>query len=302
MTTGSAEADTAKLRPTEDKRSFLRAVATSPKGLSGAIIISLVVLCAVFAPYIAPNDPARQDLAWRLAPAIWNTDSAAWSPLLGGDNLGRDLLSRVIHGARASVLIALSVVAVAASFGTLLGVVSGYFGGLVDAVISRFIDLQLAFPFMLLALVLLAVLGPGYSTLIFALALALWVSFARVARSETLRLRELEFIEASRSMGVGHVSIIFGHLIPNVLPAVLVIATLDVAIVVISEAALSYLGFGVQPPTPSWGGMISDGKDYIYESWMVVLVPGLAIFTTSIGINLFGDFLRDYTDPKLTKG
>ena len=162
----------------------------------------------------------------------------------------------------------------------------------------RVVDFQLSFPFLLLALILLAIFGPGFETLILALSVAFWVNFARLVRSETLKLRETEFVQAARSIGVSHAAIMVKHILPNAFPSIIVLATLDVAIVIISEAALSFLGLGIQPPTPSWGMMISDGRNYLYQSPWIVLAPGLAIVATAIGINLFGDFLRDTYDPR----
>ena len=279
---------------------FRHALRHSAKGLTGLGLILLVLLVALLAPVIAPHDPAAQVLEWRFAPPAWEPEGKA-ANLLGGDNLGRDILTRVVLGARVSIAVALIVVVIAGFAGSLLGAVAGYFGGVVDAVIMRLIDFQLAFPFLLLALIFMAILGPGFSTLVLALAFALWINFARVVRSETLRIRNLEFIDAARSIGVTHRRIILGHVLPNVLPSIIVIATLDVALVIIAEAALSFLGLGVQPPTPSWGLMISEGRDFLHDAPWMVLGPGLAVLMTSVGINLFGDFLRDVYDPRLQR-
>ncbi len=265
----------------------------SAKGITGLALVTLVLLVAVAAPLLAPHDPARQMLEWRfLAPG-----SAAH--LLGGDNLGRDILSRVIVGTRTSIAVAVLVVGTASIIGSMLGVLSGYAGGVLDTVIMRLVDFQLAFPFLLMALIVMAVLGPGFWTLVLALVMPLWVRFARVVRAEALRVAQLEYIDAARSIGVSTLRIMLGHVLPNVLPSIIVLATLDVALVIIAEAALSFLGLGVQPPTPSWGGMISQGRDFLGDAPWMVLAPGLAILLTAIGINLFGDFLRDTYDPRL---
>jgi ABC-type dipeptide/oligopeptide/nickel transport system permease subunit len=276
----------------------LHALATSPKGLTGAAIFAVMLLTALFAPVLAPHDPAAQVVAHRFLPPAW-ADGGDWSCLLGGDNLGRDILSRVIVGARASLAIGFLVVATSMAGGSLLGAAAGYFGGAVDAIIMRVVDFQLAFPFILLAIICMAVLGPGFWSSFAALAVAIWVNYARLVRGEALKLRELDYVLAARSIGVSGARIVIGHVIPNVLPTILVMATLDIAWVIIFEAALSFLGLGVQPPTPSWGVMISEGRNYLYESHWMTLGPGLAILATSVGINLLGDFLRDTYDPRL---
>jgi ABC-type dipeptide/oligopeptide/nickel transport system permease subunit len=279
---------------------FWRALRRSAKGLTGFALIALMVATALAAPIVAPHDPARQVIEWRFLPPAW-ADGGDPAHLLGGDDLGRDIFSRVLLGARTSIAVALIVVVLATTFGSLLGALAGYFGGLLDAVIMRLAEFQLAFPFLLLALMFMAVLGPGFATLVTALTVALWVNFARVVRGEAMKIRPLEYIEAARSIGVPTWRIVLGHVLPNVFPAIVVLATLDVALVIIAEAALSFLGLGVQPPTPSWGMMISDGRDFLYEAPWMVLGPGVAILCTSIGINLFGDFLRDTYDPRLER-
>ncbi|WP_417584647.1 ABC transporter permease [Pelagibacterium sp.] len=281
-------------------RSFLRSLRQSPKGMSGLVMIALMVGCAVFANWLAPHEHAVQVLDWRFAPTVWQ-DGGSTTNLLGGDNLGRDVLSRTIMGAQVSIQVALIVVSIALVVGTLLGAIAGFFGGIVDTIIMRIVDFQLAFPFLLLALIFMAVLGPGFATLVMALAFALWINFARVVRSETMRIRKLDFIDAATTMGVTRMQIIFTHVLPNVLPAVLVVATLDIALVIISEAALSFLGLGVQPPTASWGVMISEGRDFLYDQPWIVIAPGIAVLISAVGINLFGDFLRDYFDPRLER-
>ncbi len=279
---------------------FWRALRRSPKGLTGFVLIALALGIALAAPMLAPHDPARQVIAWRFLPPFWE-DGAAPTHVLGGDDLGRDIFSRVLLGARVSISVAIIVVVLAMTIGSLLGAIAGYFGGMLDAVIMRLAEFQLAFPFLLLALMFMAVLGPGFYTLVTALTVALWVNFARVVRGEAMKIRPLEYIEAARSIGVPTWRIVLGHVLPNVFPSIVVLATLDIALVIIAEAALSFLGLGVQPPTPSWGMMISDGRDFLYEAPWMVLGPGVAILGTSIGINLFGDFLRDTYDPRLER-
>lgn len=281
-------------------RSLLRSLGQSSKGMMGLAMIGLMIFCALFANWLAPHDHAVQVLQWRFAPTIWQ-EGGTTTNLLGGDNLGRDVLSRTIMGAQVSIQVALIVVSIALVVGTLLGAIAGFFGGVVDTVIMRIVDFQLAFPFLLLALIFMAVLGPGFATLVMALAFALWINFARVVRSETIRIRKLDFVDAATTMGVSRMRIILTHILPNVLPAVLVVATLDIALVIIAEAALSFLGLGVQPPTASWGVMIAEGRDFLYDQPWIVIAPGIAILISAVGINLFGDFLRDYFDPRLER-
>jgi ABC-type dipeptide/oligopeptide/nickel transport system permease subunit len=271
---------------------------SSPKGVIGAAILALAVGAALLGPWIAPHDPAAQVVANRFLPPAW-APGGSWSHLLGGDNLGRDILSRVLVGTRASIAIGFAVVLAAMTVGSLLGALAGYLGGAADSAIMRLVDFQLSFPFILLAIVCMAVLGPGLVSTFVALSVAIWVNYARLVRGEALRLRELEFVQAARCIGVADAAIILRHILPNVMPTIIVMATLDVAWVIIFEAALSFLGLGVQPPTPSWGIMISEGRNYLYDSHWMSLGPGLAILVTSVGINLLGDFLRDSYDPRL---
>lgn len=276
---------------------FFAELRRAPKGMIGFAIIAIVLVTATFAPLLVPHDPTMQVLGDRFRPPFYAPDGSLLH-FLGADNMGRDILSRVILGTRTSVFVALIVIVIIAVFGSTVGLLSGYFGGVLDAILMRIVDFQLSFPFLLLALILLAIFGPGFETLIFALSVAFWVNFARLVRSETLKLRETDFVQAARSIGVSDAAIMVKHILPNAFPSIIVLATLDVAIVIISEAALSFLGLGIQPPTPSWGMMISDGRNYLYQSPWIVLAPGTAIVATAIGINLFGDFLRDTYDPR----
>jgi ABC-type dipeptide/oligopeptide/nickel transport system permease subunit len=281
-------------------RRFFGELRASPKGITGFVIVSIVLLTTAFVPYMAPHDPAQQVIANRFLPPAW-ADGGSWSYVLGGDNLGRDIFSRVLVGTQASIAMGFLVVATSMIAGSLLGAIAGYFGGFADALIMRTVDFQLAFPFILIAIVFMAVLGPGMWSTFVALSVAIWVNYARLVRGEALKLRELDYIQAARCIGVGSGTIVLRHVIPNVLPVIIVMATLDVAWVIIFEAALSFLGLGVQPPTPSWGVMISEGRNYLYDSHWMTLGPGLAILITSVGINLLGDFLRDTYDPRLAR-
>ena len=278
-------------------RRFFQELWASPKGMTGFVCMAVIVIVAIFAPLLLPADPTEQIIKNRFMPPVFA--GGEWPHFLGADNLGRDIFSRVILGTQTSVAVGAFVVMLALVVGSALGAIAGYFGGLVDSFIMRLTDFQLSFPFILLAIIFMAIFGPGFTSLVIALAVAIWVNYARLVRGETLKLRELEFIQAARSIGVRHSIIILRHVVPNVLPSIIVMATLDIAFVIIFEAALSFLGLGIQPPTPSWGVMISDGRNYMFESLWMTLGPGLAILVTAVAINLFGDFLRDTYDPRL---
>ena len=278
---------------------FLRALSHSPKGLFGFVLIAAIVLLAVAGPYLVTADPAQQVLTNRFLPPVWDAAKGSTEHLLGGDHLGRDVLARVVYGARTSMIIASTVLVIIVIFGTFVGMIAGYYGRFVDTVLMRIVDFQLSFPFLLLALLLLAVVGKGFWPLVAALAIGGWPSIARLSRGETLRLRQLEFVHAARSIGVSEWRIVIEHILPNILPAIIVLVTLDFSVIILVEAALSFLGLGIQPPEASWGTMISDGRNYLYNAPWMTLAPGICIVMTAIGINLFGDFLRDTCDPRL---
>jgi len=246
---------------------------------------------AVAGPWLTPFDPARQELALRLT-------GPSWIHPLGLDELGRDVLSRLLAGARISFLVALVVVGVSALVGTALGAVAGYFGGLLDDVINRIMDVLLAFPGLLLAIALVAVLGPSLGNVLFALTLIGWVGYARLVRSQVLRVREYEYVQAARALGATAPHILMRHIVPTVVPLVVVQVTLGMAGAIIGEASLSFLGLGVQPPASSWGSMLSGGRAHLLDAPHVTLFPGLAIALLVLGFNLVGDGLRDMMDPK----
>jgi peptide/nickel transport system permease protein len=257
----------------------------------GAAIVLGAALAAIVGPSLTPFDPAAQDLALRLA----GPSSAHW---FGLDELGRDILARVLAGARISFLVGITVVSVSASLGTLLGAVAGYFGGVTDDVIGRVIDVLLAFPGLLLAIALVAVLGPSLGNVLFALTVIGWVGYARLVRGQVLRAREFEYVQAARAAGAGTPRVLWRHVIPSAIPAVVVQGTLGMAGAIIGEAALSFLGLGVQPPTPSWGTMLNGGRAHLLDAPHLTVVPGLAIAVLVLGFNFLGDGLRDATDPK----
>ena len=260
--------------------------------MAGLVIVGLLLLVAAFAPLIAPHDPLMQDLSRRLLPP------GTPGNLLGTDDFGRDILSRILYGARITLYIIALVAVTAPVLGLLIGTVSGYFGGWIDAVLMRITDIFMAFPRLILALALVAVLGPGIGNAVLAIALTAWPPYARIARAETLTVRNSDYIAAVRLQGAGAGRIIWGHIVPMCLPSVIIRVTLDMAGVILIAAGLGFLGLGVQPPIPEWGLMISSGRKFLFEQWWVATMPGLAIFLVSLGFNLLGDGLRDVLDPR----
>mgnify|MGYP003288429624 CR=1 FL=1 len=266
---------------------------------SGLILLGLVVT-AVFAPYVAPHNPTRERLIDRLLPPTWAEDGD-WQYILGTDHLGRDLLSRIIYGSRVSLVVGFAAVIIGGVLGTTLGVVAGFFGGFSDEIIMALADMQLAFPTILLAIAVIAVLGPSFSNLVLVIGISGWVTYARVARGQVLSLREKEFVEAIRAQGGSRLRIIWHHILPNVLAPLIVVATLDLARTIILESTLSFLALGIQPPTPSWGGMLSDGREYLLSAWWIATFPGVALMLTAVSFNRLGDWLRDRADPRLRR-
>jgi peptide/nickel transport system permease protein len=277
---------------------FARRLARRRTALFGAAVFAVVVLVAGAAPLLAPVDPVEQDLENRLRPPGWR-DGAGRLHLLGTDHLGRDLFSRVLHGARPALMVGSAAVLISGVLGLVAGLLSGYFGGRVDDGLMRLGDIQLAFPFILLAIAVIGVLGPSLPVIIVVIGVSSWVIYARVVRGAVLSLREQEFVQAARALGGRDGRILARHILPNVVTPWLVVATLDMARVIVIESALSFLGLGVQPPTPTWGGMLADGRVYISTAWWLATFPGLAILLAVLGINLLGDGLRDTLDPRL---
>lgn len=263
-----------------------------------SLFLMITVLCAIFAPYLTSHNPTKINLANRLRPPVW-IEGGERTYYLGTDHVGRDVLSRVIYGARISLPVGLLATIIGGIIGTIIGIPAGYFRGRLDSVVTKIIDIQLAFPFILLAISIAAVLGPSLRNLIIVLGLKSWVVYARIGRGSILSVKEMEFVETARATGCSHLRIILRHILPNILSPLLVIATLDIGQIVILEATLSFLGLGVQPPTPSWGSMLSDGSQYINTAWWVVTFPGLAIMFVVLSFNIIGDGLRDRLDPNL---
>jgi len=267
-------------------------------GLIGLLIVLLNIVVAILAPLLAPHDPLDQDITRRLQPPAWLAGGSV-EYLLGTDQLGRDVLTRIIYGSRISLLIGLLSVAVSLPIGVGLGLLGGYFRGRLDDAVMRLADVQLAFPFILLAITIAGVLGPSPRNVILILAVGGWVAYARVTRGQVLGLREKEFVEAARALGMRHGRILVAHILPNILTPIIVLATFAVAQMILLESSLSFLGLGVQPPTPSWGGMLNDGRAYITIAWWLTTFPGATIMLTVLGINFMGDWLRDLFDPRL---
>jgi len=282
----------------QDFRRILRELLRNKAALVGLVVVLAVATSALLASQIAPFNPVAQEITNRLKPPGW-IGADGRMRVLGTDHLGRDILSRLIFGARISIVIGLSAVLLAGTLGTLLGLIAGYEGGRIDDLCMRLTDTMLAMPFILLALAVIAVLGPSLFNIIMVLGVTSWVSYARVVRAEVLTLRTREFVAAAQALGGGGLRIVGRHLLPNVLTPVIVMATLEVARMIILESALSFLGLGVQPPTPTWGGMLADGRAYLSTAWWLATFPGLCIMLSVLGINLLGDWLRDVLDPRL---
>ncbi len=264
--------------------------------LWGGLIVAVALTAALFAPWLVPHDPYLQDVGARLTPPVW-APGGSWARPLGTDALGRDLLSRIIYGARVSVSAGALTVALSMVLGVALGLIAGYYGGAADTVISNLVDTLLAFPFILLALAAVAVVGPSFTNMIVVLGVTAWPVYTRVVRAETLKYRQLEFVVAAGALGMSSLRILRAHVLPNLADTVIVMASLEVARMIILESFLSFLGLGIQPPTPSWGGMLGEGRVYVLTHWWLAAFPGFAIFLTTLGINLFGDGLRDVFDP-----
>ena len=289
-------------RETEFRRELRRAVRVMVEArwpVLAMVILLATAIAAAFGPALAPFDPNRQNLVLRLAdPMSSGPDgSIFW---LGSDVLGRDVLTRLLYGARVSLLVGIAAIGVGGTIGIVAGLLSGYFGGWVDDLIMRLGDIQLAFPFILLAIMFLVVLGSGIWNLILVLGVGQWVTYARIVRADTLSLREKEFVEAARALGDSTTSIIFRTILPNILAPLTVIASFNVASVILSEAALSFLGLGVPPSVPTWGSMLAESRDTLLANkWWLAVFPGVAIVLTVLSFNILGDWLRDFLDPRL---
>ncbi len=278
----------------------LRRLFQSKAAVIGGMVLFIALFIAVFGPYLSPHDPFKQNLKNRLKAPSWLSGGAP-GHLLGTDQLGRDVLSRIIWGTRNSLLIALSAVSISGCLGVLLGLLCGYYGGKLDTVIMRLADIQLAFPFILLVIAIVAVVGTSLLNVILVFGLAGWVIYARTERSIVLSLKEKEFVEAARALGFRDRLILLGHILPNTLPSIIVIATVRVGQIIIWESGLSFLGLGIPPPTISWGSMLADGRPYLSTGWWVCTYPGLAIMAVVLALNLLGDAMVDAFDPRFSR-
>jgi peptide/nickel transport system permease protein len=268
--------------------------------LVALVILLLVSAAAAFGPTMAPRDPNRQNIMTRLQAPMTPDRRGEVQHMLGTDALGRDVFSRLIHGARVSILVGFAAVLIGGTLGIFLGLVAGYHGGRLDDAIMRLADIQLAFPFVLLAIMFLVVMGPGLWNLILILGIAQWVTYARIARAQTIAQREKEYVEAARALGARSTTILFATILPNILAPLTVIASFNVASVILAEAALSFLGLGVPPTVPTWGGMLAESREQLLAGrWWLAVFPGVAIMLTVLSFNILGDWLRDFLDPRL---
>jgi len=270
----------------------------SHKGfIVGGIMVLLIFLMAVFAPVIAPHDPFHQDLSLRMIPPVWN-EKGTWNYPLGTDNLGRDYLSRLVYGCRISLLIGFSCMMIAAVIGAMLGLTAGYFGGKLDMIVSFIITVRLALPAVLVAIAVVALIGGSMKIVILVLGCLIWDRFAVILRATTKQIRAIDYVQAAQAAGCSVLRVIVMEIMPNLFNSLVIVATLEIGRAILLEAALSFLGMGVQPPTPSWGLMISEGKDMMLFNPYLVTIPGAALFILVLGMNLFGDGLRDVTSPE----
>jgi peptide/nickel transport system permease protein/dipeptide transport system permease protein len=288
-------------RNPEDRHPFLDQLEQlwrNKTAVAGLLVITLFVLTAILAPFLSPHNPVEVSLYDQIIPPIWE-EGGTWKNILGTDDLGRDILSRLVYGARVSLVVALATVGIAVFFGSFLGAISGYYKGFLDNIIMRFMDILLAFPHILLAIVIMAYLGPGLTNAMIAIGIIYIPRFARIVRASVLEECEKDYVTASRSVGARDWRIIFVAILPNCLAPLIVQTTLGFASAILDAAALGFLGLGAQPPTPEWGAMIAMGRSHILRAWWVMTFPGIAILFAVLGFNLFGDGLRDALDPRL---
>jgi peptide/nickel transport system permease protein len=274
--------------------SFLRKIPL--KVILVSIPIGLSILCALFSPLFSPHDPLQTDLGKRLIPPVFQK-GGSWKNVLGTDPIGRDILSRIVYGSRVSLTVGLVATFLGSLIGATLGLISGYFRRKTDSIITKVMDIQLSFPTVLFAIFVVAITGPKLQNIILVCGITSWVTYARVVRGQVLSIREKEFIEAARGIGCSIGRILTRHVFPNIFSTMVVIATLDIGRIIVLESTLSFLGLGVQPPTPSWGGILFDGKIYITQAWWITAFPGIVIMMVVLGFNIIGDYLSDLMDP-----
>lgn len=278
-------------------KQFLKQLSKRKTALIGLVFLAVIVLIAILTPFIAPMDPLVQNIERRLMPPM-TVNEEGLTHWLGTDQLGRDVLSRLIYGSRVSIMIAAGAVFIGGAIGLIVGLVSGYSGGWIDSVLMRFIDMQLAFPFLLLALTMVSILGSSIMNVVLVLSVTSWISYAKVVRSSVLSVKYLEFIEATRATGTSKLTILFRHILPHVLSPFIVVASFQVATLIIAESSLSFLGLGVPASEPTWGAMLADGREYMTDAWWIAIYPGIMLMLVAMSANLFGDGLRDAFDPK----
>ncbi len=274
------------------RKTFWRYFKKNKLAVGGLVVIVITFLVAALAPLVAPHDPGRTDVSLKLRPP-------SAEHLLGTDQLGRDVFSRMVYGSRISLSVGFVAVGISISIGILVGALAGYYGGWVDSLLMRFVDIMICFPSFFLILTVIALLGPSLLKVMIVIGITSWMGTSRFVRAEFLSLRERDFVQAAQALGVKDLRIIFRHILPNALAPVFVTATLDVATAILVEAGLSFLGFGAQPPAPSWGNILTEGRTYIFDAWWLTLFPGLAILITVLSFNLLGEGLRDALDPRL---
>jgi peptide/nickel transport system permease protein len=262
------------------------------------ILIFVLIIPGIFADWLAPHDPIKGSLSARLKPPMWMHGGSIDHPL-GTDKVGRDNLSRIMYGSRVSLRVSLEAILVSGFIGTVLGLISGYYGGKIDAFIMRLVDISLGLPIILVALVFVAAVGPSFTTVVIVTSVLLWSRYARQVRGEILSIKSRDFVARARVAGASHFRVMFRYLLPNVVNTLIVLATLQVGFVILLESSLSFLGAGIPRPTPAWGLMVADGRELIVTAWWISMFPGLAIMLTVLSLNLLGDWLRDHLDPKL---
>ena len=277
-------------------RYFFRRLGHAKTGIVGLVMVSLMLAMALFAPFISPRDPLEQDLHARLRPPFWEEKTDP-KYKMGTDQVGRDMLSRLIYGAQISLSIGFLTMAFSALVGITLGILAGFYRGVLDSVISNCVNIMMSFPYILLAISVMAAAGPGYINLVMVLGLTGWPVYTRLVRAEVIELKSRDFVTAARALGGRNSGIILKHILPNLASSIIVLATFEMARMIIRESFLSFLGLGIPPPNASWGGMLAEGRSYMLNLWWLAAIPGSAIFFTTLGINLMGDGLRDWLDP-----